>query len=150
MRRPIVAAGLAALVFLASSASGSSSVPSKIRAHRFVLTVLAGVGTVYWRGCAHEYSLGFRVASMGTTTGVTFRAGHHVLRRTAQPGYWTIWSPLRKSMKQRLSTVSGGEAETIYATVTVRFNEAHSLPNCFAYAPPRVSVTLYGRDHHYG
>jgi hypothetical protein len=29
----------------------------------------------------------------------------------------------------------------------VRFDEPHSLSNCFPYAPPRVSVSLYGKDH---
>jgi hypothetical protein len=148
-RRSIAVAGaLAGLALLAASASGSSRASGKTTPHGFLLTALAGVGTVYWRSrCASEYSLGFHVSSTGTTTGITFRSGHRVLRRTVQPGYSTIWSPFRNSRRQWLSTVSGGEAETIYAKVAVRFNEAHSLPNCYAYAPPRVSLTLYGRDH---
>lgn len=102
---------------------------------------------VYWRGCGKSgYSLGFRASSMGTTTAITFRAAHRVLRRTVQPGYPTVWSVYR-NRKQSLATVSGGEAETIYANVVVLFNEAHSLPNCFAYTPPRFTVTLYARNH---
>ena len=146
-RRSIaVLIAFACLALLASAAGGSSG--STTTAPRvFRLTTLAGVGTVYWRGCGKdEYSLGFRVSGMGTTTGVTFRARHRAQRRTVQPGYSTIWSPF-KDRKQSLSTVSGGEAETIYARVVVLFNEGHSLPNCFSYAPPRVTVTLYGRDH---
>lgn len=148
MRRCIalLGAALACLAVIAPSAAGSSA-NSTTRPHTFRLTTLAGVGTVYWRGCGkNEYSLGFRASSTGTTTAITFRAGHRVLRRTVQPGYPTVWSEFR-NRKQSLSTVSGGEAETIYAKVVVLFNEAHSLPNCFAYAPPRFTVTLYGRNH---
>ena len=147
MRRTIpLLAAFACLALLAPSAGGSPG--SRMTPPRaFRLTTLAGVGTVYWRGCGkNEHSLGFRVSSMGTTTGITFRAGHRAERRTVQPGYSTIWSPF-KDRKQSLSTVSGGEAETIYTRVVVLFNEAHSLPNCFSYAPPRVTVTLNGRDH---
>lgn len=66
--------------------------------------------------------------------------------RTVQPGDST-WFPLLRNTRQRFSTVTGGEAESIYAEVAVRFNEAHSLPNCFLYAPPRLSVALYGVSH---
>jgi|SRR5579884_535039 len=149
MRRSIAVPGvLAGLALLASSASGSATASGKTRPHGFLLTALAGTGTIYWRArCPSEYSLGFHVPLRnGATTFVTFRSGQRVLRRTVQPGHST-WSPFRKTRSQRLSTVTGGEAETIYAKVAVRFNEAHSLPNCFAYAPPRVSVTLYGGGH---
>jgi hypothetical protein len=116
------------------------------RGHAFVLTALADQGTVYWRPCTPKgWSLGFRIWNVATA-GVTFRAGS-IRRRTVQPGESTIWFPFSKSRVQRLSVVSGGEAETIYSRVKVEFNEPHSLPNCFPYAPPRVSVSLYGKDH---
>lgn len=149
MRRSIAVAGLlAGLALLASSAGGSATASGSTRPHGFLLTALAGTGTVYWRSrCPSEYSLGFHVPlTNGATTLVTFRSGHRVLRRTVQPGHST-WSPFRKNRSQWLSTVTGGEAETIYAKVAVRFNEAHSLPNCFSYAPPRLSVILYGGGH---
>jgi hypothetical protein len=137
-----VAAGLAGFLFLASSAYGSSSAHGQAAPHRFVLTALADVGTVYWRvRCPNEYSLGLHLINLTATTDVTFRTGGHVLRPTVQPGEST-WFPLRKSLRQRLSTVTSSEAESIYARVAVRFNEARSLPNCFAYAPPRMSVAL--------
>lgn len=139
--------GLAGLVFLASSASGSSSPRSQPTSHRFVLTALAGVGTVYWRvRCPDEYSLGVRLFKLTATTELRFRAGRRVLRRTVQPGD-SAWFPLLKNTRQLLSTGTGGEAESIYGKVAVLFNEAGSLPNCFSYAPPRMSVTLYGREH---
>ena len=59
----------------------------------------------------------------------------------------TDWFPCRKNRVQRLFVVSGGEAETIYGNVKVEFDERHSLPNCFPYAPPRVNVSLYGKGH---
>jgi hypothetical protein len=139
---------LAGLALLASSATGSARASGKTRLHGFVLTELAGTGTVYWRAhCPSEYSLGFHVPfSTGTTTIVAFRWGHRVLRRTVQPGHST-WSPFRKTRRQSLSTGTAHEAETIIAKVAVHFNEPHSLFNCFPYAPPRLSVTLYGREH---
>lgn len=139
---------LAALALLASSASGSATARGKTRPHGFLLTALADTGTVYWRSrCPNEYSLGFHVPfSTGATTVVTFRWGHRVLHRTVQPGH-SAWSPFRKNKRQRLSTGTGSEAETIIAKLAVRFNEAHSLFNCFPYAPPRLSLTLYGTGH---
>jgi hypothetical protein len=113
-----------------------------------LLTALADTGTVYWRArCPSEYSLGFHVPfSTGATTVVSFRWGQHVLHRTVQPGHST-WSPFRKNKRQWLSTGTGSEAETIIAKLAVRFNEPHSLFNCFPYAPPRLSLTLYGSRH---
>jgi hypothetical protein len=82
--------------------------------------------TVYWRvRCPNEYSLGPHLIRLTATTGLTFRAGRRVLRRTVRPGDST-WFPFRKDTRQRLSAVTGGEAETIYAKVAVRFNQAHS------------------------
>jgi hypothetical protein len=112
-----------------------------------VLTALAEQGTVYWRPCsAKGWSLGFHLWNT-TTAGITFRAGALTMRRTLQPGEPTVWFPFTRNRVQRLVVVSGGEAETIYAHVKVEFDEPHSLANCWVYAPPRISVTLYGKDH---
>lgn len=113
----------------------------------YVLTALADQGTVYWRPCTSKgWSLGFRISS-GTSTRVTFRAGSVTRRRSPYPGEATVWFPYTKNRVQRLLVVSGGEAETIVSHVKVEFDGPHSLPNCFPYAPPRVSVGLYGKDH---
>ena len=117
------------------------------RGHGYVLAALADQGTVLWRPCTSKgWSLGFRGWNVAST-GVTFRAGSTTRRRTVQFAGQTIWFPFRKNRIQRLMVVSGGEAETIISHVQVEFNEAHSLPNCFPYAAPRVSVSLYGKDH---
>jgi len=68
-------------------------------------------------------------------------------RRSPYPGEPTFWFPYTKNRVQHLSVVSGGEAETIVSHVKVEFDPPHSLPSCFPYAPPRVSVSLYGKDH---
>ena len=145
--RPAILLGaiVAAVVLLPSSAASGRQKP-------YVLTAFADIGTVYWRyDCVHyrapEWSLGVHVTGP-TTAGVTFRAGKLTMRRpTIQPGEPTIWFPFRTERVQRLNATAGGEAETVYAQVKVTFGEAHSLANCWSYAPPRVRTSLYGRDH---
>jgi hypothetical protein len=141
VRTVLVLAAILALFLAAPPATAGRSGDS------FVLTALADQGTVYWRPCTSQgWSLGFQLSGP-TTTEVTFRAGKLTRRRTLQPGPPTIWFPYARNRVQRLSVVSGGEEETIYSHVKVEFDEQHSLPSCFPYAPPRVSVTLYGKDH---
>jgi hypothetical protein len=139
-RAVLVPAAILALFLAAPPATAGQ------RGHSFVLTALADQGTVYWRPCTRKgWSLGFRIWNKTATAGVTFRAGSLTRRRTLQPGEPTVWFPFTKNRVQRLSVVSGGEAETIFSHVTLEFDEAHSLPSCFPYAPPRVSVSLYGK-----
>lgn len=133
---------VAAVMLLPGSAASERQKP-------YVLTALADIGTVYWRSdCVHyrvpEWSLGIRVFRDSATTEVTYRDGRLTRRRTAQPDGPTIWFPFRKERLQRLNAVAGGEAETIYSHVKAEFGEAHSLTNCWSYAPPRVSTNLYG------
>jgi hypothetical protein len=142
--RRSTALAAAAVLSLALASSGASE---RQGGRTFVLTALADQGTVYWRPCSAEgWSLGFRHWGP-TTTEVTFRAGGMRLHRALQSDGPTVWFPFRRDRVQQLTVESGGEAETIYAHVRVEFDEPHSLANCWIYAPPRLRVTLYGRDH---
>ena len=134
-----IAAAVAAVALLPASAASGRQKP-------YVLTALADIGTVYWRyDCVHyrasEWSLGIRVFPTTATTGVAYRAGGFTRRRTAQPGYPTIWFPFRPERRQRLSFVQGTEAGPLRAYMTARFRER----DCQSYRPPRLSVQLYPR-----
>jgi hypothetical protein len=143
----VIVAVIAGVALLPGSAASGQQRP-------YVLTALADIGTVYWRyDCVHyrqpEWSLGIHIFQNAASAGATFRAGKLTVRRpTIQPGEPTIWFPFRKERVQRMTAAAGGEAETVYARVKVTFGEAHSLANCWSYAPPRVDASLYGRDHH--
>jgi hypothetical protein len=133
----VVAVAAVALALLPGSAASGRQKP-------YVLTALADIGTVYWRyDCVHyrapEWSLGIRVFPTAATTGVAFRAGRFTRRRTAQPGYPTIWFPFRRERLQRLSLVQGTEAGTLRANVLATFG------SCQSYRPPRLGVQLYPR-----
>lgn len=154
---PRAGAGLHSIVALFSSRGSVDSSPgatyrvavaSSPRPRPLLLTALAGIGAVYYRCDARgRWALGLRVTPLAAgPPEATLRAGPAKIRQTVFAGP-PVWFPFSGSRTQRLSVVSGGEAETIHGRVTVRFDEPHSLSNCFVYAPPRVSVSLYGKDH---
>jgi hypothetical protein len=138
--RPAIVLAAAAVFLLPGSAAGERQKP-------YVLAALADIGTVYWRyDCVHyrrpEWSLGVRVFRDSATTTVTYRTGTLKLHRTLNSGDPVRWFPFRRELRQRLSLAQGTEPRTLYATVRVRFGDTH-LANCWPYAPPRVTTTLW-------
>jgi hypothetical protein len=137
----LVAAVVAAAVLLLPGSAAS------VRQKPNVLTALADIGTVYWRyDCAHhrapEWSLGVRLSAAAADTRIAFRAGKLRLHRKLWSGQRLAWFPFRPELLQHLSLVQGTEPRTLRATVGVRFGGTH-LANCWPYAPPRVTTTLW-------
>jgi hypothetical protein len=136
-----LAAGAAVVALLLPSSAASG------RQKPYVLTALADIGTVYWRyDCVHyrrpEWSLGVRVFTTAATTTVSYRAGRLRQHRTLQPGDPVKWFPFRRELRQRLSLTQGTEPRTLHAKVGARFGGTH-LMNCWPYAPPRVTTTVW-------
>lgn len=132
----VLGAVIAGLTLLPGSAASGQQKP-------YVLTALAGIGTVYWRfDCVHyrapEWSLGVRLFNTATTT-ATYRAGHLRRHRTLQPGAPTVWFPFRRELVQRLSLVQATEPGTLRGQVLARFGRR----DCESYFPPRLNVQLY-------
>ena len=137
----LVAATVTATVLLLPGSAASG------RQKPYVLAALADIGTVYWRyDCVHhrapEWSLGVRLSADAADTHITFRAGELRLHRKLWSGHPLAWFPFRRQLRQHLSLVQGTEPRTLRARVGVRFGGTH-LANCWPYAPPRVTTTLW-------
>jgi hypothetical protein len=139
------AAAALALLFVPPKATAGKQKP-------FVLTALADIGTVYWRyDCVHyrtpRVSLGVQWSGEATT-GVTYRAGTLVRRRT-MPGH-RLWFPFSSSRFQRLSFVQATEPRTLYAHVRIDLGPSggnQGYEHCQSYLPPRFSVHEWTHSH---